>query len=149
MAGVGFSVHRPKCRWTLQTVWPCASQTSAFIAVGDLEGRPGLERECEVTMQTTKPPCHLRSNIATKSYSKEPYFSNHLSFTLSAFHARLTLINTNSYWCIMHVFFFFFFFFMIYLQWSWLLETLKDQSDGSLMIYMVVKMVKKCFCNTK
>ena len=32
---------------------------------------------------------------------------------------------------------------MIYLQWSWLLETLKDQSDGSLMIYMMVKMVKK------
>lgn len=36
-------------------------------------GRPGLERECEVTVKTAKPACHLRSNIATTLYFKEAY----------------------------------------------------------------------------
>lgn len=37
------------------------------------QGGPGLERECVVTVQTAKPACHLRSNIATTLYFKEAY----------------------------------------------------------------------------
>lgn len=52
---------------TLPTVQPCASQTSAFTALGDL----GRTFKRKVTVQTAKPACHLRSNIATTLYFKE------------------------------------------------------------------------------
>lgn len=54
---------------TLPTVQPCASQTSAFTALGDL----GRTFKRKVTVQTAKPACHLRSNIATTLYFKEAY----------------------------------------------------------------------------
>lgn len=54
---------------TLPTVQPCASQTSAFTALGDL----GRTFKRKVTVQTAKPARHLRSNIATTLYFKEAY----------------------------------------------------------------------------